>query len=105
MAISQTILRFLFSLVIFTISSLPLYFSVKLLNGKTTLLKTALVTFILGIIVTAIQNFFKGFGGLIAFFILIWIYHEVFRLKWWKALVAWFMQFIFIAVFYLILIF
>ena len=101
MAISTTIIKILFSIGLFIISALPLYFSVKLLKGKTTLLKTIIVTFLSGIIVTAIENFFQWFGGLIAFIILIWIYHEVFRLKWWKALVAWFLQFVFILLFYI----
>ena len=27
--------------------------------------------------------------GLIAFLVLVWIYHESFRLKWWKAFIVW----------------
>jgi hypothetical protein len=85
----------------FIISSLPLYFAVKALGGKTTLLRTMMVTLISGIIFAAVKARFS-FGWLLAFFILIWIYREFFRLRWGKAFVAWILQFIFIALFYVI---
>ena len=91
--------------VVFILSALPLYFSVKFLGGKTTLLKTVMVAFISGIIVTAIKYQFQAFGGIIAFLILIWIYHEVFRLRWIKAFLAWILQFVFIILFYLLVLF
>jgi len=92
----------LWIVVIFLISALPLYLAVKVLKGKTTLLKTAFITLISGIVVAAIQHFFRFWGGLIAFLILIWIYHEAFRLKWVKAFLAWVLQFVFLALFYFI---
>lgn len=85
----------------FIISSLPLYFAVKALGGKTSLFKTMMVTLISGIIFAAVKARFS-FGWLLAFFILIWIYHEFFRLRWGKAFIAWILQFIFIALFYVI---
>jgi hypothetical protein len=95
-------LDILITLIGFIISSLPLYFSAKLMGSKTSFVKTLFVAFITGIIISAIQIKFKVFGSIIAFFILIWIYHEVFRLKWLKAFFAWALQFIFVAMFYLI---
>lgn len=93
---------FLLGFVLFMLSSLPLHFSVKLLGGKTSILKTMLVVFVSGIIVTAIQNYVQLIGGLIAFLVLIWIYHEIFRLKWFKAFAAWLLQFVFIVIIYLL---
>jgi hypothetical protein len=55
--------------------------------------------------VSSIKYSFKFWGGLLAFIMLIWIYHEIFRLKWFKAFLAWLLQFVFIAIFYAILIF
>jgi hypothetical protein len=86
----------------FVISSFPLYLSVKFLGGKTTLLKTVLIALISGVIISAIQFRFATFGTILSFIILIWIYHESFKLQWWKALLAWLLQFVFIAIFYLI---
>ncbi len=99
----MALIHILLTLFVFLISSLPLYFAVKSLKGKTTLLKTVLVTFVTGIVVSAIRTQFEIFGGIIAFFVLIWIYHEVFRLKWIKAFLAWILQFVFIILFYLII--
>ncbi len=100
---TAALIAFLILLIIFIISALPLYFAVRLLNGKTTLFKTAVITFISGAIVSIVNYFFKTWGALIAFFLLIWIYHETFRLKWHKAFLAWILQLAFIIAFRFIL--
>ena len=51
--------------------------------------------FFTGIIVTAIESSIS-FGGIVAFIILIWIYREMFRLKWLKAILVWFLHGLFI---------
>jgi hypothetical protein len=89
----------------FVISSLPLYFAVKWLRGRTTLLKTVAITLLTGIIASLIHVIFKSYSSLIAFIVLVWIYHEVFRLKWLKAVLAWLLQFAFIILFSWILLF
>ncbi len=96
---TAVLIAFFILVVIFLISALPLYFAVKLLNGKTTLFKTAVITFISGIIVSVVNFFFKTWGALIAFVLLIWIYHDVFRLKWHKAFLVWILQLAFIIAF------
>jgi hypothetical protein len=96
---TAAIIAFLILIIIFLISALPLYFAVTLLNGRTTLFKTAVVTLISGIVVSIINFIFKTWGALIAFVVLIWIYHEVFRLKWRKAVLAWLIQLAFIVIF------
>ena len=98
----MAVIQWLISLVAFILSALPLYFAVKFLGGKTSLLKTMLVVILGGIVVTAIRSYFKILGGLIAFIVLIWIYREMFRLKWIKAFLAWLLQFVFLAIFYII---
>lgn len=103
MAIPLLLIKALIIILIFIISSLPLYFAVKILRGKTSFLKAILITLITGIIVSAIEFTFKIWGGLIAFLILIFIYREAFRLKWWKAIFVWILQLIFIVLLYLIL--
>ncbi len=80
--------------VMIIISALPLYFAVNLLGGRTTILKAFLVMLITAILATVIAAIFP-FGTLIAAFILIWIYHEVFRLRWIKAFIAWILQIVF----------
>lgn len=78
------------------VSTLPLYFAVKILGGKTSFLKTLLIMIIASIVTTLITAFFP-FGSFIAFIILIFIYREAFRLKWIKAFFAWLLQLLFVA--------
>jgi len=92
-------------IIILIISALPLYLAVKMLGGKTTIFKTILVNILGGIIVYLVNHFFTTWGGLIAFILLIWFYREMFRLKWFKALLAWLLQLIFMAILYAILAF
>ena len=96
---TAVLIAFFVLIVIFLLSALPLYFAVKLLNGRTTLFKTAIITFISGVIVSIVNYLFKTWGALIAFVLLIWIYHDVFRLKWHKAFLAWILQLAFIITF------
>jgi len=105
MALTNILVRIIIISLIFVISSLPLYFAIKALGGKTSFLKAILITIVSGIIVSAIEFRFQVWGGLIAFLILVVIYREAFRLKWWKAFFVWFLQLVFIVLFYLLLIF
>jgi hypothetical protein len=74
-----------------------------MLGGKTGILKTMIVAFITGIIVSAIQSGFHIMGGFVSFILLIWIYHEMFRLGWFRAFLTWVLQLIFIVIFYIML--
>ena len=103
MALSTAIIALLVIISAFIISALPLYFAVKVMGGKTSLFKTIFINLISGLIVGAVKYVFKTWGALIAFIFLIWIYHESFRLKWFKAFFAWILQFVFVAIFYFIL--
>jgi len=93
------IFELLLLVVVFLITSIPLHLAVRFLGGKTSLLNTMFINVIAGVIVAAIQFYFKVWGGLIAFLILLWIYREAFHLKWWKAIVAWLLQFVIIVLF------
>jgi hypothetical protein len=93
--VDALIISILVIILLFVISALPLYLAVKVLGGKTNIIKTILVMIVAGILTAIITAIFP-FGGIIAFILLIWIYHEMFRLKWIKALIAWVLQLIFI---------
>ena len=97
---------FLINLVILTISfiisAIPLYFAVKFLKGKTTFLKAMLINILAGIIISIISASIIIFAGLIAYLILVIIYHLAFRLKWWKSFLVWFFQLAIIILFYII---
>ena len=92
--------KFIIIAALFILSSMPLYLLIKLLGGKTSLLKTAFISFIAGLVIGAVKEAFAFWGGLLAFLVLIWIYHEAFRLRWWKAFLLWLLQGILVGVLY-----
>ncbi|MCA9478660.1 MAG: hypothetical protein KC535_05930 [Nanoarchaeota archaeon] len=91
MIISAAFTALLIIIAAFIIASLPLHIAVKLLGGKSSIIKAILVNVISGIVVGAIYAFLP-FASIIAFIALIWLYHEIFRLRWFKAFLAWIIQ-------------
>lgn len=100
---ASLLIQIMIHIALFILSSVPLYLAVKILGGKTSILKTAFIAFIAGIVVLVIQAIFRVWGALIAFIALIWIFHEAFRLKWWKAFLVWILYLVIVAAFYFIL--
>jgi len=90
--------------VVFLVSALPLYFAVKTLGGKTTLFKAGVIMFLTGLLAAFIKSIFNN-GWIIAFLLLVVIYRESFKLKWWKAFIVWFIQLLFMAIFYALIAF
>jgi len=76
------------------IASVPLHLAIRMLGGRTNLFKTALINIVVWVVAGAIKSFISKWGGLIALIVVIIIYREAFRLKWWKAFVAWILQMI-----------
>jgi len=100
---TTVLIAFLISVIIFLFSAFPLCFAVRLFNRKTTLLKAAIITFISGVIVSVMNNFFKTWSTLIIFILLIWIYHDTFKLNWYNSFFVLIIQFIFIISFKVVL--
>ena len=92
--IAEWTIRFL----VFVISALPLYFALHFFRSKVSLLMVLLVTFVAGLVVSFIQFYFEIWGFLIAFVVLIWIYREMFRLKWINAFLVWLLQLVFVII-------
>ena len=88
--------------VLFLLSALPLYLAVKVMAGHTTLIKTALISLVAGIILAIIKALFTTWGSMIAFIVLILIYKNSFGLGWIRALIAWLLQFVFIVALYFV---
>ena len=86
----------------FIISAIPLHIAARMLGGKSSIFKAIITNIIIGLVIAAIHLFFP-FANIIAFIALIWIYREMFRLKWFKAFLVWIIQitltFIFILIF------
>ncbi|MFT4303928.1 MAG: hypothetical protein ACMXYG_05150 [Candidatus Woesearchaeota archaeon] len=99
MSLSAILLR----IIIFIVSSIPLYFSVRFLGGKTTLLKTAGVVFIGAIVFELAHALLRIWAGIIAFILMIAVYAMFFEIGWFRSFFAWLLQFIFIIIFYIII--
>ena len=91
------IIKILIFLAIFAISSFPLYLAVKAMKGKTTLLEVMIVNLISSIIIAVLNNFFFIWGGIISFLLVIILYRAVFVLSWGRAIGAWLLQFLMVA--------
>jgi hypothetical protein len=99
MVIENTIINLLIFTLIIIISSLPLYFSVQFLGGKTSILKTFLVTILIAIVSVVVKIALPIYGTFITWIFLIWIFHELFRLKIIKAIIAWILWILFVLIF------
>ena len=103
--IEGNIVGILISVLIFIVSGVPLHLAIKLFGGDTTILKTALVIFISGIIVNFVRTFAGLIGGILSFIVMIWIYKVSFDLGWIRAFLAWITQFLIIALIALVIFF
>ncbi|MCA9460192.1 MAG: hypothetical protein KC589_08745 [Nanoarchaeota archaeon] len=86
-------------LLVVIISALPLHLAVSVLGGRSNVFKAFMVMILVAISTIIIQFFLPIWGVFISWLVLIWIFHEVFRLKWFKAVIAWILWMIFIFVF------
>lgn len=94
----KILITILVLILLFLIIALPLHLSVRVMGGRTTILKSFLVVVLTGVLSSLIYANFK-YGGVIAFLLLIWIYREMFRLKWLKAILVWLIEIILIGIF------
>ncbi len=89
---------FIFFLLL-VISALPLHFAVMVMRGRTNLLKSTLVMVACAIIVVLLIALIPFGGGLLSLPILIFIYIKVFYLSWYRAILVWIIQMVFIMLF------
>jgi len=101
LSLIKTIIVFIIA---FIIASLPLYFAVKFLGGKTSILKVIGVHFIVAVVIAFIQFFINIFAGIITFIAMLWIYKEMFQLGWIRSLLAWLLSIIIAVILVIIMI-
>lgn len=97
------LIRMIIDFIILAISALPLYIAVKLLNGRTGIIKAIFVMLITGIIYEILRKYIGIAGIIIAFLASVWVYREFFRLKWIKALVLTVVAWLVVVLFYLLM--
>lgn len=100
MALLPTLIQLLITFVGLVILAIPLYLTVGLLGGKTGIVKAIATNLLMGFLFVALRAKYPVWGFLLGFLLTVWLFHELFRLKWWKALVAFFLQFVVLVVFW-----
>ena len=81
------------TVVVWLVSSLPLYFALKLVGKKKGLVTVALVNVAAAMASSIIASFFGFFtGALIGFITLLFVYKWLFKIGWARAFLAWLLQ-------------
>jgi len=88
----MAVLEIILMAVVFLIAAIPLHITVKLLGGDSSLIKAAIVNFLVGLASGVISFFLKSFAGVISFIALLFIYKTMFDIGWIRALLAWLLQ-------------
>lgn len=84
------ILIIIIGFLIFLLAAIPLNITVKLVGGETHLLKTAGISFLVGLLVAAIQvSLHSTLGSVIAFIVMLWVYKAAFAIGWLRAFLVW----------------
>ena len=85
-------------LLILVISSLPLYFAVKLVGGTTGIVKVILISLILSFASFSAFRFLNMFAGIFMLVATLFVYSLAFRISLLRSFIAWILQNIFVIV-------
>lgn len=86
----------LVTVLLFIVASFPLYLIVKLIGGKTSILHTAAVAFISGMLIIMVESAVPFWGGIVSFILLLWVFKAFFHIGWWRAFLVWVMYGLFL---------
>lgn len=89
-------------LLTFAISAIPLNIAVKMLEGKSNWIKAIIVNMVVAVLSYIIGLKVDNFAGLLSFVILLLVYKVMFRIGWFRAVIAWLIQLGIIALFWVI---
>jgi hypothetical protein len=90
---------FLIWALILIASAIPLNLAVKMLGGKSSILKVIAANVIVGLIAIYLQANVGWYAGLLTFILMLFVYKILFAIGWLRALVAWLLQFLIIVIF------
>lgn len=103
MALIETLWQVLITILGLLIAAIPLYLTIGLLGGRRSIFIVVAVNLLTGFLFLALRDSYPFWGLIIGFLLSVWIYREIFRLKWWKALLAFFLQFVILVIFWLVI--
>jgi len=92
--------NFIYILLTYVVSAIPLNIAVKLLEGKSSWFKAILANVIVAVLSYVISAKIGNYSGIITFIALLFIYKIMFHIGWFRAFIAWALQGIIIAIFW-----
>jgi hypothetical protein len=101
--IENLLMTIMIGLTVIIVSALPLHLAVGLLGGRSSILRVFLVMVLTAIITIVVNMILPIWGTFVAWFLLIFVFRESFKLKWIKAILAWILWIVFIFLFSLFL--
>ncbi|MBN2458350.1 hypothetical protein JXB31_04435 [Candidatus Woesearchaeota archaeon] len=94
-------LSLLWIVIVWVLSAIPLNIAVKLLRGKSTLIKAILVNLVVAVLTALINGFFDAHTSIaliVGFIVLLLVYKVMFSMGWLRSFLAWILQFVIIAI-------
>jgi len=90
-------------LIVLVISAIPLNLAMKMLGGKSSILKVILANLLAGIAYIFLHAYMGIFAGLASFIVMILIYREIFKVGWLRVLLALILEVVIIILFWVAL--
>lgn len=90
-------------IIIWIISAIPLNLAVKLIGGKSSIIKVIFVNFLVAVASALLYQTFGLFAVIFSFLAMLLIYKIMFKIGWFRAFLAWILQFILVAIFVVVL--
>lgn len=105
MAVEFSVWELIWFLVILIISAIPLNIAVKLLGGRSSILKVIFANILAGILAFFIEMFLGGgfWISVLIFIAMLLVYKSMFEMGWIRSFLAWLLQFVIIAIIMIIL--
>ena len=94
--------KLLYLLLTFAVSAIPLNIAVKMLEGKSNWIKAIIVNILVAVLSYIISMKIANFAGLLSFVVLLLVYKVMFRIGWFRAIIAWLLQLGIIAFFWVL---
>jgi len=100
----ETALVLIFTIVLLIIlSSLPLYLAVKLLGGKTTIMRVFLTNIVVAVIISVLASIL-GLGWVWLLILTVLLYSYIFSMGIIRAFIAWLLQYVFALVLFILIV-
>lgn len=99
----MVLIKLLILVAILVVSAIPLNLAVKLLGGRSSILKVIAANILAGVLGYLILVYVGEYVAILSFIAMILIYRSMFRMGWIRSMLAWLLQFVIIAIIIVVL--